>query len=495
MEEEKKTEELALSGEQSTDGAEQTDAVAEPVETPVAAPAQQSADQDAGVNAEQPTAPAEQTDLHPTEQPTGSAEQAAEPVAAAMPPVTEGPVTDWGFGGNTIEKKKHKSGGQKQFFIMFGVIFGICMLLLCLTLLLGDGFQIVRNITKERIIYVRNDDGSSGLLTPEEAADKVKKSTVTVSVTTKTGSGIGSGFVYSSDGYICTNYHVVQEAVTVQVVLPDGRAVDATVRGFNEAADVAVLKIEAEGLIPVELGSSDDLLVGDAVVAIGTPAKLDYAGTSTFGTVSATNRLVQMSDAVTGTVGKKMTLIQTDTSVNPGNSGGPLADMYGCVVGVGVMKVSNYGGSDFEGIGFALPIDGVRMIVDEIIQKGTFTGRNPISEGRSLLGVTGHGGTAGYWYYVDPTTGTVTASETAQEGYHQMPVSGIYVMEVNGVNAQGKVQVGDVITRVNGLAVMSTTDLIGAVNRYYAGETVTLTLRRGSETVYVEVMLIEENAS
>ena len=279
------------------------------------------------------------------------------------------------------------------------------------------------------------------------------------------------------------------------MILPDGNAVDAVVKGYDVAADVAVLKIEAEGLVAAEIGSSDDLLVGDRVVAIGTPAKLDYAGTATFGTVSALNRLVQIPDSSTGSVSKKMRLIQTDTSVNPGNSGGPLANMYGKVVGVVVMKVSNYGGSDFEGMGFALPMDGVRRIVDEIIETGSFTGRNPIAEKRSLLGVTGHGGVAGYWYRNDPETGLVESSEVAQEGFYQMPASGIYVMEVSGNNARGKVLAGDVITQVNGLNVAGTQDLVGAVNRYLAGETVTLTIHRNGETVYVEVMLMEEAAS
>ncbi len=476
MEDEKKIEESPLQEEPAS---VEESAPAEALSAQAAA-----APADGQENAAEQAEEAEATD----EQEPASSEEPQAPVQA--------PAVAWQFGESVSEAKDKKGNGQKQFFIMFGVIFGICLALLLLTLFLGNGgIQLVRNITKERIVYVRNDDGSSGLLTPQEAADKIKRSTVSISVTSPLGSGVGSGFVYSADGYICTNYHVVQDADTVQVILPDGKAVNALVKGYNEAADVAVLKIEAEGLVPVEFGSSEDLLVGDEVVAVGTPAKLDYAGTATFGTVSATNRLVTISDVSTGVVSKKMTLIQTDTSVNPGNSGGPLADMYGKVVGVVVMKVATYGGSDYEGIGFALPIDGVREIADEIISKGTFTGRNPIAEGRSLLGLTGHGGTEGRWYYVDPSKGTVTESKTEQSGYHQMVASGVYVMEVGGANAQGKVSIGDVITQVNGLNVMSTEELIDAVNRHYAGETVTLTVRHGAETVYVDIMLYEETAS
>ncbi|MBQ9098446.1 MAG: trypsin-like peptidase domain-containing protein [Clostridia bacterium] len=412
--------------------------------------------------------------------------------ASEKAPVAEEPSTpavDWQFGAEPSDAKKRP--GKGAFFAIFGAVFGVCLLLLAVTLWLGDeGFQIIRNIYNERVIYVRQDDGTSGLLTPNEAADKVKKSTVTIVVTTANSTGHGSGFVYTADGYIITNHHVIESAVSVQVVLPDGRTVDATVRGSNAAADVAVLKVEADGLVPAELGKSMDLLVGDDVVAVGTPAKLDYAGTSTFGKVSATNRLIPLTDT-TGTVAKKMTLIQTDTSVNPGNSGGPLADMYGRVVGVVVMKVTSY-----DDIGFALPIDGVKIIADAIIQKGSFDGVNPIAEGRSLLGLTGHGGEAGKWYsdIPDPITGAMISSDTALEGYHHMACAGIYVTEVNGGNAVGKMQAGDIICKANGLNMRDVTDLIEEVNRHHVGESVILTVWRNGETIEVSIVLYEQSA-
>ncbi len=430
---------------------------------------------------------AAQSDIaEPQEQPS---EQPSEPLA-------------WGFGDQNAvlqiepKKEKKKKTGQIAFFTVFGAIFGICVLLLCLTLWLGDeGFEIIRNIRSERVVYVREDDGTSGLLTPNEAAHKVAASTVTVLVTTELGSGNGSGFVYSADGYIITNHHVIEGATSVQVVLSTGKAYDATVKGYNEAADIAVLKIDAENLVPATLGSSADLLVGDDVLVVGTPAKLDYAGTATFGKVSATNRLVALTDTA-GTVVKKMTLIQTDTSVNPGNSGGPLADMYGKVVGVVVMKVSTYGGTTYDGIGFALPIDGVKTIVDAIIKSGTFNADNPIAEGRSLLGVTGHGGTKGMWYsdVADALTGSMSASETEQPGYHFMKEGGVYVTAVNGGDAKGKMQAGDIITKINGLQVSTVYDLIAEANRHYAGEEVILTVLRGNTTIEVSVRLYEDHA-
>jgi serine protease Do len=447
--------------------------------------------------------PLEQQEPHEAHPDTEAAQRAvAEPqVMSSEPQVMPPQPLAWGFGDQSavlpIEPKKEKKRtGQIAFFAIFGAIFGICVLLLFLTLWLGDGgFEIIRNIRSERVIYVREDDGTSGLLTPNEAAQKVGASTVTVLVTTEAGSGNGSGFVYSADGYIITNHHVIEGATSVQVVLSTGVAYDATVKGYNEEADVAVLKIEAEGLVPAELGSSADLLVGDDVLAVGTPAKLDYAGTTTFGKVSATNRLVALTDTA-GTVVKKMTLIQTDTSVNPGNSGGPLADMYGKVVGVVVMKVSTYGGTTYDGIGFALPIDGVKLIVNDIIKKGSFNGINPIAEGRSLLGVTGHGGTKGMWYSdeANAMTGAMDASETEKDGYHLMKEDGVYVTAVNGGDAVGKMQVGDIVIKINGFQVRTVYDLIGEANRHYAGESVTLTVLRGDEIIEVSVRLYEDSA-
>jgi serine protease Do len=259
--------------------------------------------------------------------------------------------------------------------------------------------------------------------------------------------------------------------------------------GYNEIADLAVLKVEAQGLVPLALGSSADLLVGDAVVAVGTPASIDYVGTATFGKISATNRLLPLTKE-DGSVSHKITVIQTDTSLNPGNSGGPMADMYGRVIGIVVRKILQYGGKTYEGIGFAIPIDGAKVILDAIIKDGSFTGDNPLAEGRSLLGVTGHGGVKDMWYCAN-ADGTITSSETEQPGYYKMPADGVYVMSADGANVQSKLQAGDVILAVNGLRMTTIQDVIAAVNRHYAGETVTVTVLRAGVQLDVEVILLE----
>lgn len=428
--------------------------------------------------------------------------QTPETPATAETPVTpETPAPVLAFDYGKTEAASEARGSKKTFALLFGIFGGVCVLLLLLTFVLGKaGFKIIRDIHTEtdRTVYVREYDPASGLLTPNEAADVGRKSTVTIQVKLSTGTVTGSGFVYTAEGHILTNHHVIEEmaedaTAVVQVVLADGTAVDAVLVGSDEASDIAVLKIPAEKApVPLALGSSDVLLTGDSVLAIGTPAKLDYAGTATFGSVSYPKRLVQITDT-SGSVTKKMELIQTDVSVNPGNSGGPLLDLYGRVVGVVVMKVSQYGGSVFEGIGFALPIDGVRVVADEIIQTGSFTGKNPFVSGKTLVGITGHGGVKGKWYSpADGATNVIESSDTEKAGYHYMAESGIYVMNISNPDAKLKLREGDIIMRVNGLIVRGTSDMVSVVNRYGEGESVTLTVYRDGETLEISIMLTAE---
>ena len=386
-----------------------------------------------------------------------------------------------------------KTSGKGAFFAIFGSVLTLCLALLVLLLFVGEnGIRIFRTLHTERVVYVREDDGTSGLLTPQEAADVIRKSTVTVSVKTAQGAGTGSGFVYDANGHICTNYHVIEGATLVQVILADGNAHKAEVVGYDIPADLAVLRVQASGLVPVTIGSSSSLLVGDEVVAVGTPASITFAGTATFGRVSHSTRLLPLDDDGDGVYEKKITVIQTDTSVNPGNSGGPMADMYGRVVGVVVRKILNYQGSTYEGVGFAIPIDGARIILDAIIAHGSFTGVNPVVEGRSLLGITGHGGEQGLWYYVDPLTNKVEGSELELPGYHYMSADGVYVTDVQGANAKGKVLEGDVILAVNGYFVRDTKELITLVNCYPCGQSVSLLMLRGGAEITVQVILDEE---
>ena len=349
------------------------------------------------------------------------------------------------------------------FFAVFGAVIGVCALLLLAVMFLGNGgFDIVRTLRTERTIFVRDGVAEDGVLTPSEAAYAVQQYTVSISVVTEDGIGTGTGFVYDANGHIATNYHVIGNAESVQVVLTDGTALDATIVGYDAPSDLAVLKIERTDLPVATLGQSATLLVGEDVVAVGTPASLNYAGTTTFGKVTATSRILTIGDSSTGGVSSKLTVIQTDASLNPGNSGGPLANMYGAVIGIVVRKVVTYGGVNYEGLSFALPIDGARIVLDAIIKEGAFTGDNPLAEGPSQLGVTGYSVSAGKWYRLE-ANGAVSTSPVAKEGYHTTDVDGVYVSAISGTQANGKLCVGDVILRVNGLHMNTIQDVVSEV--------------------------------
>ena len=160
--------------------------------------------------------------------------------------------------------------------------------------------------------------------------------------------GEGSGVIFSEDGYIVTNQHVVDGATSLKVVTSDGTSYEAQLVGEDTQTDLAVLKIEAEGLTPAEFGSSEDLQVADEVMAIGNPGGLQLSSSVTMGYVSALNRAVTNSET-----GYTLNCIQTDAAINPGNSGGALVDMNGHVVGINSSKIAAV---DYEGLGFAIPL-------------------------------------------------------------------------------------------------------------------------------------------
>ena len=273
----------------------------------------------------------------------------------------------------------------------------------------------------------------------------------------------GSGFVISEDGYIVTNYHVIDDATAIQVSFIDGTSYDAKLVGGDADNDIAVLKIEATGLTPVVIGDSDALTVGEDVVAIGNPlGELTY--TMTKGVVSALDRPLTMDG------GLVMNMIQTDTAINSGNSGGPLFNMYGQVVGITSAKLSNSTNSSeatIEGLGFAIPINDVWDMIQDIIEHGYVTGKP----------------------YLGVTLANVTEAEAQKYG---MSV-GAYVNSVEeGSCAEkaGLVQ-GDIITALDDTTVTSYSDLKSLLNEHKAGDTITLTLDRNGKIDKVEVTLDE----
>ena len=278
------------------------------------------------------------------------------------------------------------------------------------------------------------------------------------------GAAAGSGFVISQDGYILTNYHVIEGATAIQVAFADGRTYDATLVGGESPNDIAVLKIEAEDLTPVVLGDSDNLVVGEQVCAIGNPlGELTY--TLTAGYVSARDRSITMSD---GTV---MNMLQTDTAINSGNSGGPLFNLYGQVIGITTAKYSGTSGSSatIEGIGFAIPINDVRDMVKAIMEKGYVTGK--------------------------PNVGILMNDVSSEAQRYGIPAGAYIEAILDGSCAQtAGLKAGDIVTAVDDTVVTTSSQLSSAVKNYKAGDTVTFTVFREGESHTLSVMLDESTA-
>ena len=277
----------------------------------------------------------------------------------------------------------------------------------------------------------------------------------------------GSGFVISSNdtsSYILTNYHVIDRVTDITVFFSDGKSYDATLVGGEEENDIAVLKIEQGGLRPVVLGDSDAINVGENVYAIGNPLG-ELTFTFTGGYVSSKDRAVTMSD---GTV---INMIQTDTAINSGNSGGPLFDKYGQVVGIVSAKLSSSGSrseASVEGLGFAIPINDVKDMVTSIMENGYVTGK--------------------------PNVGVLISAVDESVQRYGVP-AGVEIMAIlDGSCAQkAGLQEGDIITAVGDTQVTSETQLQSAVKDYKAGDTVAFTIYRDGNTSTVNVTLDEDN--
>ncbi len=274
----------------------------------------------------------------------------------------------------------------------------------------------------------------------------------------------GSGFIYTSDGYILTNYHVIESASSIKVTLYDGTSYDAQLIGYDESNDVAVLKIDATGLTPVTIGDSDNLNVGDSVVAIGNPlGELTFSLTS--GAVSALDREVTLSSNVT------MKLIQTDCAINSGNSGGALFNLYGEVIGITNAKYSgsSSSGASIDNIGFAIPINTVRSIVDSIIEKG---------------------------YIAKPYIG-VMVSDVSDEAINYGTPAGAAVASVTEGSPAEKagLQANDIITAVDGKEISGKSDLSSVISDHEVGDTLTLTVYRQGQTLTVTVTVGEQTTS
>ena len=267
----------------------------------------------------------------------------------------------------------------------------------------------------------------------------------------------GSGFFITKDGYILTNYHVIEGASTVKVTAYDGTTYDAAVIGGDEDYDIAVIKVEGTNFQPVVIGKSGSVQIGETVAAVGNPlGELTFSMSQ--GIVSCVNRAINVD-------GKPFNMIQVDCSINPGNSGGPLFNSYGEVIGIVSAKYSSYSNTTVEGIGFAIPIDDVLAMVKDIMTDGYVTNKP----------------------YIGITPQNMTAQMAQQ--YRYDVTQGVFVCSVEPGSAAEKagLQMGDVITKIGDTAISDMNDLNAAKKSYRAGDTVTLTIYRAGGTKEVEL--------
>ena len=306
-------------------------------------------------------------------------------------------------------------------------------------------------------------------MTPSQVYAYNVNSVVAISANVKTtiygqateGVSTGSGFIMTEDGYVITNAHVVDGASDVTVTTHDGMEYSATVEGADTTNDVAVLKVEATGLPAVTMGSSDALVIGDMVVAIGNPLGT-LSSTQTVGYVSGKDRDIT-------TDGSIISMIQTDAAINSGNSGGPLFNMAGEVVGITTAKYSgtSTSGASIEGIGFAIPIDDVIGIIDDLIDYGYVTG--------AYMGIT------------------VTNTDEESASMFGLP-TGAYVMSVEkgGSADRAGIQAKDIIIDLGGYKVTGITSLTRALRNFKAGDVTTVTLIRSGGQMELEITLDEK---
>ncbi len=328
---------------------------------------------------------------------------------------------------------------------------------------------VLQGSRENTVLDVKNIDTSKQLTAAEVYAQNVNSTVgITTSINstnfwgyTTTAAASGSGFIISEDGYIITNYHVIEGASSIKVTTYSGDSYDATVVGYDESNDIAVLKVNATGLSPAVIGDSDNMNVGDSVVAIGNPlGELTFSLTS--GAVSALNREVTLSNGVT------MDLIQTDCAINSGNSGGALFNMYGEVVGITNAKYSSSSNSEasIDNIGFAIPMNRVYDIVKSIIEKG---------------------------YIAKPYIGVSAADVSAETQAYGLPEgAAIKSVSEDGPAAKAGLQVNDIVTKVGDRKITCANDLVDAVSEASAGDLLKMTVYRSGSTVEIEVTVGEK---
>ncbi len=409
---------------------------------------------------------------------------------------------------NASQSKKQHTKGVFTYALIMSIAFLVSIVLLMGVLLLDIG-------TPHTYTPPTTSGGDVSL---SSLYDFCHPSYVAISVISPTGGeGAGSGIIMTSNGYICTNYHVIEGASTIKVILSNEKMYNAEFIDGDELNDIAVIKINVSGLTAANIGSSQNSKVGDRVMAIGTPYGIDYRGTMTSGYISALDRQHVLRNE-SGTVNKVQKLIQTDTSVNPGNSGGPLFNMNGEVIGVVSMKIA---GTEYEGMGFAIPIESVIDMISDIIENGKITNSTGGAKEGAALGITGmaiikdniyvFSGDQAYFVMDDPETGKPSINVGSQlfpvyipiddkeamieNGVpdpivYQAPATGIRVEGTTpGFNSDIVLKKYDIIMSANGIQLDTMSTLQGIIAQASAGDKLELEVYRDGQTTSVSVIL------
>ena len=403
-----------------------------------------------------------------------NAEQTTEQNAAPIP-VTENPPEPvaeekeyWSFSeqvkADKEARKKKSRRGALVYAIIMTCLFVVCFALLAVLLITGFG-------TGKNVAVEVPTDGAS----LADLVDSVIDSVVTVVVAKDGGTGFGSGFVYTDDGYIITNYHVIAGAKSIKVICTDGRERPAELIDGDELSDVAVILVKNLGLAPLAIGDSDTLRVGEDVIAIGTPVDTDYAGTVTKGIVSGTKRTVRVYES-SGLLEKTLAMIQTDTTLNHGNSGGPLLNMRGEVVGINTMKY--YASDAGDTLYFSIQINDAVAIAEDIIEDGKYSGDKGSATQGVQLGI--QGGTVYKGVETQVAVGVVITPE----------VNGVYISAVTeGYPAHGKIEAGDIIVSFGGIKTETIEELRAELFKHKVGDTVAVEVWRNGQIISVEIIL------
>ncbi len=380
------------------------------------------------------------------------------------------------------KKSKSKKGGHSTAVVIIASLLAAAIGAVSGIAVIGSIFSVDTNTTStteqsdksSTNVNINIDETASSVA--EAVAIKCTDSVVGIRTTTSVSSffggsqeqtGDGSGVIYTADGYIITNYHVISDAVEssnskIDVYVGDNKSESypASVIGYNISCDLAVIKISVSGLTPIELGDSDELKVGQQVITIGAPGGLEFMGSVTSGIISGLDRIVSTNSS--------LELIQTDAAINPGNSGGALLDAEGKLIGINSSKIASV---EYEGMGFAIPVNTVKEKCDKIISRN--------DDGQAYLGVS--------------ISSTYTSQVLAFYGYP----SGAVVSSVaeGSPAANAGIERGDIITEFNGVTISEYTVLNDALYDCEAGDTVAVTIYRGGRYYTAEIKLTSDTSN